>query len=52
MAHPTPMSLYIIVKRVLMAQSNSMAHAFLNIRQPQTGPHEQTLMSIQEIRYL
>ncbi|KPY74282.1 hypothetical protein ALO45_101217 [Pseudomonas syringae pv. syringae] len=51
MGHPTPMSLD-IVKRVLMAQSNSMAQAFFNTRLPQPGPYEQTLMSIPEIRYL
>lgn len=51
MAHPTPMSLD-IVKRVLVAQSNSMAQAFFNTRLPQPGPYEQPLMSIPEIRYL
>ena len=51
MAQPTRMNVD-IVKRLLLAHSNSMAQAFSNIRLPQPGPHKQVLMSISEIRYL
>ncbi|KGS15392.1 hypothetical protein OX90_08720 [Pseudomonas coronafaciens pv. porri] len=49
--HTMPMS-FDTVNRLLLAQSHSLAQALFYARPPQPRLHEQTLMSISEIRYL